>query len=349
MSLKEEFKKIILDLANIHLIDESNATSCRLENRVNYFLDWCANKKYNPEKMKNFIEKMAIWYELRYPDDEICRLIPINSRKLKEVNKIMFIDNQYIKKTIDDPSITKKMNWAEFYNTNVFINSLSNNELWYIKKPKYAWKVYWNYGYDSACLYLSARGIIEKAKDIEHIIPNISDKSLEGKDIKEVVALIEQKGILLPKNNGFTKAIEDYDDWFYQKEEMLNCVMYRIIERGGNRIGPRRAFLFAKEFNRDINIPMKYAVDFTDLGLRNFINEYIKAGGSKYLNCYLDYFSKTGEKLDTITIQELILTKKPYTLEETKLHQRLIDCLMQQIDLAKLNQEEIKSLKLHRK
>ena len=36
----------------------------------------------------------------------------------------------------------------------------------------------------------------------------------------------------------------------------LNCVMYRIIERGGNRIGPRRGFLFAKEFGRNIDIPM---------------------------------------------------------------------------------------------
>ena len=34
---------------------------------------------------------------------------------------------------------------------------------------------------------------------------------------------------------------------------MLNCVMYRIIERGGNRIGPRRAFLYAKEFERNID------------------------------------------------------------------------------------------------
>lgn len=33
--------------------------------------------------------------------------------------------------------------------------------------------------------------------------------------------------------------------------------MYRIIERGGNRIGPKRAFLFAKEFGRDIRIPVR--------------------------------------------------------------------------------------------
>ena len=57
---------------------------------------------------------------------------------------------------------------------------------------------------------------------------------------------------------------------------MLDAVMYRIIERGGNRMGPRRGFLFAKEFGRNIDIPMMYGVDYSDPGLRSFIIEYIK-------------------------------------------------------------------------
>ena len=56
--------------------------------------------------------------------------------------------------------------------------------------------------------------------------------------------------------------------------------MYRIIERGGNRFGPRRAFLFAKEFGRNIDVPMMYGVDTSDPGLRYFMNEYLKAGGN---------------------------------------------------------------------
>ena len=77
------------------------------------------------------------------------------------------------------------------------------------------------------------------------------------------------------KTIGF--AIKDFENKTYQKEEMLNCVMYRIIERGGNRIGPRRAFLFAKEFGRNIDIPMIYGVDSSEPGLRNFMNEYINS------------------------------------------------------------------------
>ena len=113
---------------------------------------------------------------------------------------------------------------------------------------------------------------------------------------------------------------------------MLNCVMYRIIDRGGNRIGPRRAFLFAKEFRRNIDIPMMYGIDRSDPGLRLFINEYIKAGGSKNLMCYEDYFFKSSkeDQLNTITIQELLLkyihnAPTSYTSEEDKLHQQPVN------------------------
>ena len=89
--------------------------------------------------------------------------------------------------------------------------------------------------------------------------------------------------------------------------------MYRIIERGGNRIGPRRAFLFAKEFNRNIDIPMMYGVDTSDPGLKQFVDEYIKAGGSKDLVCYGNYFSRSSknEKLETIKVREIIHWLEP--------------------------------------
>ena len=60
-------------------------------------------------------------------------------------------------------------------------------------------------------------------------------------------------------------------------------------------MGPRRAFLFAKEFGRNIDIPMKYGVDYSDPGLRSFILEYIKSGGRKDLKCYVGYFYRTND------------------------------------------------------
>ena len=195
------------------------------------------------------------------------------------------------------------------------------------------------------------------------VIPGISNEYLKGKNIKEIVNILKQKGVKFPENNEFEKAIKDYDNWIYQKEEMLNCVMYRIIERGGTRVGPRRAFLFAKEFGRNIDIPMAYGVDISDPGLRLFMNEYIKAGGSKNLVCYIGYGSRASkyEKLSTITIQELIMTQNNnattfYTPEENELHQRLVNVLFNLIDQDELSEkqkiikkEEVKQLRLQRK
>ena len=168
--------------------------------------------------------------------------------------------------------------------------------------------------------------------------------------------MIKTKGIKIPENNEFIKAIQNYDNWIYQKEEMLNCVMYRIIIRGGNRIGPRRAFLFAKEFERNIDIPMAYGVDYSDPGLRLFINEYIKSGGKKELLCYNRYFSRASkyEKLNTVTIGELIKNQwnnatTKYTPEEDVLHQRLVNVLASQVNQEVVSKEEVKKLRLERK
>ena len=145
----------------------------------------------------------------------------------------------------------------------------------------------------------------------------IKDEELTGLNVRDVVKLFKDKGIELPENNELEKAIKEADKWIQQKEGILDCAMYRIIERGGNRIGPRRAFVFAKEFGRSIDIPMMYAVDFSDPGLRLFMNEYIKAGGSKDLKCYVGYFSRASknEKVYTTTIQDLILTQNSILLK----------------------------------
>ena len=101
---------------------------------------------------------------------------------------------------------------------------------------------------------------------------------------------------------------------------------------------------------------MMYGVDFSDPGLRRFLNEYMKAGGSKDLECYIGYFSRTKQEksLNTISIQELILTQPNdaltfYTKEEDELHQRLIHALASQVNQEELKKEEVKKLRLERK
>lgn len=128
-----------------------------------------------------------------------------------------------------------------------------------------------------------------------------------------------------------TKDIRSTNKFSLLGEAILDCAMYRIIQRGGNRKGPRRALLFAKEFKRDIDIPMKYGVDCSDTYLKTFIHKYLDFGGSRNLVCYDDYFFSTF-KLGTpnyVTIKELLKREKPpyYTPQEHELHQRLVNAL----------------------
>ena len=129
-----------------------------------------------------------------------------------------------------------------------------------------------------------------------------------------------------------TKDIRSTNKFSLLGEAILDCAMYRIIERGRNRKGPRRALLFAKEFERDINIPMKYGVDRSDPYLKTFIHKYLDAGGSRKLVCYEDYFYSTFRLSapNCVTIKELLKREKPpyYTPQEHELHQRLVNALL---------------------
>lgn len=116
--------------------------------------------------------------------------------------------------------------------------------------------------------------------------------------------------------------------------------MYRIIERGAIRVGPRRAFLFAQDFNLNLDIPMSYAVDYTDPDFRKLMNLYFENGGSKDLVCCINYFLKSSddEKISTTTLSELLYTSKDsslslYTKEEKNLHTRFVNVLSNTIEL----------------
>jgi len=324
----------------------SSIRSIDLDNKVDDFIDWYYNNMvkgnytnigeyYKPNELKNFIEKMAVWYELRYPNYEINRLMPGSSQENIHIDEIMFKDIQSL----------NKLNWNEFYNTNAFINSLPHDERYFLSDAYYNNIIYIDQYFSSAHFHLSSNGIILESEGIEGYSKfKVKDKDLVGVNIKDALSLLEKNGIKLRKINEINNAIKLYEKKVYFKDELLNCVMYRIIERGGNRFGPRRAFLFAKEFGRNIDIPMKYGIDYSDPGLGHFINEYIKAGGSKDLICYVGYFSKTNklQRLDTVSLQELIKTKCFDFIEETELYQKMVKSLSNKVD----KDLKIKKLKL---
>lgn len=335
-----------------------------LDDKVDQFINWyfenMVKDQYSkigeyhlPIAMKNFIEKVAVWYELRYPDYEINRLMPGSSQEAKQINHVMFHNNQYINDLLDETSEIKDLNWDEFYNTEVFIHSLPWNERRFFLDPRYK-----TIKHDDAYIYLSQDGIIQKTENLNTLDIWLNDKErinidsdFTGKSIEELVKYLQERAPNSEIYKKIQKIVSVYNNQVYQKNELLNCVMYRIIERGGNRIGPRRAYLFAQEFGRNTSIPMMYGVDRSDPGLRKFINQYLKDGGSKDLICYIGYFFRSSkyQKLETITIQELILNQwnsmtNKYTKEEDDLHQKLIN-ILSNID----PKEREKQLRLKRK
>lgn len=327
------------------------------DDRVDEFIDLYNEDivdNHKSTELRNFIEKMAVWYELRYPDYEINRLMPCSNQEDIEISDIMFNKNRYINELLDENSDVRSLDWEEFYNTNAFINSLPLEEK-SLLKPRYRTLVYVDVNNIMAHLHLTTNGIVRESEGFgEYTAFIVKDEELKGMHVKEVVELLKKKGISLPNNNELEDTINNVEYLQHKKEGILDCVMYRIIERGKNRTGPRRAFLFAKEFERDIDIPMMYGVNYSDPGLRQFINEYIKAGGSKELMCYVGYFSRENDTLETVSIKELIKTipndcATKYTLEETELHQRIADVLESQVDQKELRKEEVKQLRIQRK
>lgn len=367
MSLKEELLKFRTKVAGTSEKSNDN-TTIDLDEKVDEFIKWYyenmvkdhytdIGKFHFPREMRNLIEKIAVWYELRYPSYEINRLMPGSGQEQINVNDVMFRNNPYVNELLDENSDAKELDWNDFYNIYVFMNSLPCEERCYFSNPRYRDIVYLNPNSRVAHLHLTKDGSVEMAEDITDFTKSaIKDEELTGLNVRDVVKLFKDKGIELPENNELEIAIKEADKWIQQKEGILDCAMYRIIERGGNRIGPRRAFLFAKEFGRSINIPMMYAVDRSDPGLRLFMNEYLKAGGSKDLICYVGYFSRASkkEKVYTTTIQDLILTQNNnaatfYTPEETALHQRIVNAIASQVDHEAVRQEEVEQLRLERK
>ncbi len=191
--------------------------------------------------MRNFIEKIAVWYELRYSDDKV-NLVLERNQELKNMENILEMED-----ILEQDN--KKMNQdddSEVYSVKSFYDALSYEEKIYLMQPCYRSILYWN-GYSRyPSLHLSKNGIVEKSKCMDTVIPEISNKDLEGKNIKKVMQIIREKGIIIPEQNEFIPTVQEYDKTNYQREGILNCAMYRIIERGGNQIGPRRDFYLLK-------------------------------------------------------------------------------------------------------
>ena len=316
-----------------------------LDDKVQDYLDWYKQhmvighytdigEYHCPREMQNFIEKMATWYELRYPDYEINRMLPCTGQESTSVSKEMFQNNHCVKDLLDEDNDIKYLDWSDFYNFEAFYNSLPSDEKHYFSNPSYPSLLYYDPN-RRGHIHLDREGMILSANGIP-FLDNFENRC-SNVHIKDVVCYIKNNNV--PYGEEFEEAINRYVDSVKSKEGMLDAVMYRIIERGGNRFGPRRAFLFAREFKRDLSIPMIYGYDTSDPGMRKFMNAYFKAGGDPDISCIVNYFSRAHkyEELTRESMRSMIRTNpdsciKRYTEEEDELHQRLTSILAYKAD-----------------
>lgn len=315
-----------------------------LDEKVDDFIKWYEkNISYNSndfkeaERVRNFIEKMAVWYELRYPSYEANRLMHCFGQEMKQADDIIrknpMIDDIKAMSFDDEKyyldSVVNALKWDGLYSAKAFISSLPYDEKRYLNRAKYPSIIYLDKEH-LIHFHVTAKGRITEVECPERY-PYYTLNSLVGENITLAKDILKDTEFWNPKGE-LESAINAYEKHSQLKEGILDCVMYRLIDRDPSRIGPRRAFMFAKEFQRNIDIPMMYGIDYSDPGLRDFISEYIKAGGHSDLLCVVDYGSRDNKRqaFELETLAEVLkhtAWKYRFTKEEIGLHQELVNNL----------------------
>ena len=348
-----EEQKVIEENAAKEMNGTIDYKSVSLENKLKEYYSWYAknfisyncDKNYFLDKEKRFIEKVATWYELRYPEYEINRLMRCIGQEDTKIDDVMFRDNEYVTDLLGEDTDAKELEWVDFYNSDTFIKSLPWEEQIRFGRPSYRSGILYFLNSNDVSedaylffphLHLNKFGEVEEADCVGILTKHvIEDEELVGLHVSEVVKLFRERGVKLPPHNEIEPAINKYNKRVEYQERMLDAIMYKIIQNGGTRIGARRAFLFAKEFGRNIDIPMKYGIDSSDHGLRIFIKEYEKMGGDLNLKCYEMHKSvwrKNKIIVKPVTLNETLKYERCSKELDKDLYQRLVDSLSLGID-----------------
>lgn len=308
------------------------------------------------EEMKHLIDKMAVWYELRYSEEKLGRIFNYEVGE-DNVDEIMFKYNPYVNDLLGEDTDAKEMEWDKFYNAEVFINSLPYAEKKLFAEPKCRDFISISPMLDITP-GLRATVFINVAENGKVVGTDLISFATEGKikndelvglTLKEVVDLFEERGFKLNNDSDLIKASNNYQRQVNRKNGMLDCVMYKLIERD-DYSGSLRAYLFAKEFGRDKDIAIKYGVNIVADGSKELVNQYLNEGGKKDLTCYplYPYFDKD----KSVSLNELY--SEPYfynyqTEEEKELHQRLVNALATQLPPADELKKRILQARIARK
>ena len=249
-----------------------NKTNIEIENFIKWYKKIEANKKYddidiekNTKIIRKLIDKLAIWYELRYPDYVIDHIINLYNGNSVEYNSNISINGNKIQ--VDE--------FHDYLNMDIFLNIISTEEKKLLEDPKYksvyldAYKSRFKH-FEDAYLYVKTNGIIYLPYNISDWSNElINDKELENIHIIDAYKLFKKRGIKLENFNTLQDELSRYRREKLKKDGILNCVLSKIINY--NNYGNVRGYLFSKEFNLDNN-----NINDEDKDLYEFIYNYIK-------------------------------------------------------------------------
>ena len=268
-----------------------------LNNKVNYYVSWCEkNGKGDASQIRNIIEKVAVWYEMRYPNASIG---PNNA----------FGENY------------GQDYWIQLMDYDHFYALLTSEEKQLLKKPIFPSIV--NLSDESSQhFHLAKDGMITDADDIYVISHNVTDgKSLfEGHHIREVERIVNENNLARFELENVRKVVSSMDDKLSVFNGLLDAIICHIIHRGGDYYGPKRGMLFAKEFDRSLDLGMQYGANHYDL-----ICHYLENGGSRDLKCYPNYFEnkKSNSSVSTMILSQLLSEdEKTREIDKNKVYKK---------------------------
>ena len=98
MSLKDKYKETRDRLLGMPSVANRNID---LDEKINDYMRWyrkafCSDISERYENMEHFIKKVALWYELRYSDDDIEMMMHDNNGMTASSNQALFHDNKYV-------------------------------------------------------------------------------------------------------------------------------------------------------------------------------------------------------------------------------------------------------------
>ena len=222
------------------------------------------------DRVLNLIDKMVYWYEFRYPDRNITKIFGGEDPYYGDLDDIIFYNNLYFKETLNNNS-KPEIKWEDFYNFDIFYNLLSEEDQMLISKPRYNYTMFGIGTY----IHLTPDGVIN-SKDIKRLQSyhkEIKDEDIKDYHISELVLLYKKRGIKF--SGSVYTTINEYNRRKNMLEQLFNFVAFKIIDQGNKNKGYRRAFLFCKEFNLNMQLLIdKGVIDTDDLNLFKQISEY---------------------------------------------------------------------------